>query len=85
MQVLGTRAAEQLPAVIQQTTESVVASKNRVVNKLQAEKQSTQTLSDMCNTLLAKQRAYFSGLKEFQEECNKNENLKSLLEKAKVP
>jgi hypothetical protein len=78
-QVLGTRGAEQLPASVEQTADSVGVSKQRILDKLEAERRTTQTLMDACTALQARQRQYFTAVKELKEECHRNEQLRDKL------
>jgi len=64
----------------QQMLGGIEQTKAKVSTDLSAEKASLEVLSNKYNKLLEKQRNYFKAVKEFQDECFKNEKLLEALQ-----
>jgi len=56
-----------------------------VEKEYQAEKLALDTLKDKYSMMLEKQRNYFKAVKEFQDECVKNEKLATAIEQLTKP
>jgi len=74
---------ENFLAQFQKILEGIEKQKEQVEKEYQEEKTGLDVLKDKYGQLLDKQRSYFKAVKEFQEECVKNEKLATALEKAR--
>eukprot|EP01006_Ploeotia_vitrea_P054030 TRINITY_DN67839_c5_g1_i1.p1 TRINITY_DN67839_c5_g1~~TRINITY_DN67839_c5_g1_i1.p1 ORF type:complete len:586 (-),score=137.89 TRINITY_DN67839_c5_g1_i1:1434-3191(-) len=80
---MGSKGREEFPGNIEKIVAAVNQNLEKVKKQLDAEQVAHDALSEKCTALLQKQRAYYSAVKEFQEECNKNEVLIGKIEKKK--
>ncbi|XP_054712331.1 coiled-coil domain-containing protein 93-like isoform X2 [Uloborus diversus] len=64
---------------LEQTVEKILQNKSKVENKRLDEKRHRDLLNDQLLELIEKQRLYFKTVKDFKEECRKNEALVSKL------
>jgi len=72
---------EKLLSQFQKILEGVDKQKEQVEKEYQIEKTGLDALKDKHSALLEKQRNYFKAVKEFQDECVKNEKLANALER----
>jgi len=72
---------EKLLSQFQKILEGVDKQKEQVEKEYQIEKTGLDALKDKHSALLEKQRNYFKAVKEFQDECVKNEKLASAVER----
>ncbi|XP_077988967.1 coiled-coil domain-containing protein 93-like [Glandiceps talaboti] len=73
---------EQFLKQFEQIVEGIMANKAKVEKKKQEEKMRRDHLNDTYLDLIDKQRLYFKTVKDFKEECRKNEILLSKLQKS---
>jgi len=59
----------------------VAANKQAVAQEAEQQAEQKDKLTERYNALLEKQRHYFKAVKEFQDECYKNETLQALIDK----
>ncbi|KAI2809206.1 hypothetical protein RDWZM_003452 [Blomia tropicalis] len=72
---------EEFSLKFEQIVESIIQNKSKVEQRLQIEKQKRDQLNSEYIGLVEQQRLYFKAVKEFKEECKKNEQLIASLEK----
>ncbi|XP_078656097.1 coiled-coil domain-containing protein 93-like isoform X2 [Branchiostoma floridae x Branchiostoma belcheri] len=73
---------EQFLKQLEQIVDGIKQNKNKVEKKKQEEKMRRDQLNDTFLDLVDKQRVYFKTVKDFQEECRKNEILLAKLKAA---
>eukprot|EP00467_Chlorarachnion_reptans_P018897 CAMPEP_0114507390 /NCGR_PEP_ID=MMETSP0109-20121206/11984_1 /TAXON_ID=29199 /ORGANISM="Chlorarachnion reptans, Strain CCCM449" /LENGTH=640 /DNA_ID=CAMNT_0001686139 /DNA_START=37 /DNA_END=1959 /DNA_ORIENTATION=- len=71
---------DQLGKNFQSILSNMDKTQDSVQNRFQGEKTKCDTLNDKHKKMLMKQRKYFQAVKEFQEECYKNEKLSAAVE-----
>ncbi|GAB5354631.1 hypothetical protein AAMO2058_000135300 [Amorphochlora amoebiformis] len=71
---------EQLGQKFDSIIKGMLGSQGQVERRFQSEKTKCDLLADKHKKLLQKQRSYFQAVKEFQEECVKNEKLQGAIE-----